>query len=103
MSGFFYGDDTLADDARTRMMAQVLQGNQSQGQQSPFGGIGQALAMKAMQNRQAQKAYDNVAPITANLQLPGMNGQTVPSQLSIKMPYMGPQGLSGLFNFGGGS
>lgn len=96
--GFFYGDEDPAEAARTQMMAKLLQGGNQQG---PFGGIGQAIQMKALQNRQGQQAYDKAPPAMANLSLPGVNGQPVQSQLSTKLPYMGPQGLSGLFNFGG--
>lgn len=100
--GFFTGDQDPADMARTQMMASILQGKQQQGQQNPFGGIGNAIAMKALQNRQAQDAYNRAPPTTAALSIPGMTANDQLNTLSTKMPYMGPQGLSGLFNFGGG-
>ncbi len=90
------------DDVKARMMAQILQGR-GLGQQDPFGGIGQAIAMKAMQNRQAQRAYEAAPPVTASIPFQGMNGQPQQTQLSQKLPYMGAKGISGLFNFGGGS
>lgn len=94
------GDD---DFAKNQMMANLLMGNQQgQQQQGAFAPIGNALMMKAMQNRQAQNAYDKAPPPMANLSLPGAGGQPVQSQLSAKMPYMGPKGISGLFGLGGG-
>jgi len=65
--GFFSGDD---DYARQRMAAALVSGGNFGGQQrqsDPFGSLGQALAMKAMQNRQMQNNYNNQPPPTANI------------------------------------
>ena len=98
MSGFFYGEDPQ-QDAQQRMAMALMGGNKQPG---PFGGIGDALQMKAMSQRMAQNAYEKAPATQTALPFTGVNGTQQQTTLSDKLPYMGPKGLSGLFSFGGG-
>jgi len=95
--GYFYGDEQNPQ----MKMASALMGGDKPG---PFGGIGTAIQMKALQNRMAQNAYEKAPAATMQGTIPAFGG--LPAQKTTvtapKMPYMGPQGLSGLFNLGGG-
>jgi hypothetical protein len=97
-AGFFYGEDPQ-QDAQQRMAMALMGGNKQQ--QGPFGGVGDAIQMKALQQRQAQNAYQKAPPVQATLPFQGASGAQQQTALSTKMPYMGPQGIAGLFGFGG--
>lgn len=97
--GYFYTDPNQdPNQTPQQRMAMAMMGSKP----GPFGGIGTAIEMKALQQRQDQNAYNQAPPISASVPFTGVNGQVQNTTVSSKLPYMGPQGLSGLFNLGGG-
>jgi hypothetical protein len=96
MAGYFYSDGSQPDSKT--LMAQALMGNNN----GPFSGIGNALILKALQQKQAFNNYQNTPAPSANTTYQGMSGPVSTTINSGQLPYMGPRGLSGLFSFGGG-